>query len=94
MLRRLGCLLILMTLSPLTLAQTPATGAATTASDPPPPLKPNLKWPTLTQYEAEIGERGVLLQNDVVLLFAPQRKEKEAKVIFDYPMGAASTAGR
>ena len=81
MLRRLGCL---MTLLPLTLAQTPATGAATTLAEPPPPLKPNLKWPTLPPYEAEIGERGVLLQNDFVLLFAPQRKEKEAKVIFDH----------
>ena len=53
-------------------------------ADPPPPLKPSLKWPTLESYEKEIAEPGVLLQNDCVLMFAPQRKAAEAKVIFPY----------
>jgi len=57
---------------------------ATAPADPPPPLKPSLKWPTREAYEAEIGEPGTLVQDDVLLLFAPRRKEKEAKILFDY----------
>jgi hypothetical protein len=48
------------------------------------PLKPNLKFPTLKSYETEIGEAGTLLQNDRLLLFAPQRKQREAKILFNY----------
>ena len=46
------------------------------------PLKPNLKFPTRESYETEIGESAVLLQNDHLWLFAPQRKSKEATAIF------------
>ena len=49
---------------------------------PPPPMKPGLKWTTLAQYEAEIGEAGVLLRDDYLLLFAPASRAKEAKTIF------------
>jgi hypothetical protein len=47
-------------------------------------MKPNLKWTTIPQYEAEIGEPGALLRDDYILLFAPARKAEEAKVIFGY----------
>ena len=56
----------------------------TRSADPPPPLRTDLKWPTAEAYGKEIGEAGTLLQNDYVLLFAPQRKAKEAKIIFGY----------
>jgi hypothetical protein len=61
-------------------AVAPTTAGAMTP--PPPPMKPGLKWTTLAQYEAEIGEAGVLFQNDYLLLFAPTAKTKEAKIIF------------
>jgi hypothetical protein len=48
------------------------------------PLKPDLKWPTLEMYSAEIGEPGVLLQGDHLWLFAPKSREKEAGIIFKY----------
>src|SRR6185503_14720623 len=85
-----GLLTTCLTLS-LTLGA--AAGAAPTATAPapvtrpvdvPPPMKPNLKWTTVEKYEAQIGEPGVLLQDDHVLLFAPTRKAKEAKIIFGY----------
>ena len=58
--------------------------AQTTQPAEPPPIKPNLKWPTVAEYEKEIGEAGALFQNDFVMLFAPQRKATEAKIIFGY----------
>lgn len=70
-------LIILILASPL-LAQT------TRAIDPPPPVKPNLKFPTLGDYEKEIAEKGLLVQNDFVWLFSPNRKAKEAKIIHGY----------
>ena len=48
-----------------------------------PLLKPSLKFKTLPEYEEEIKEAGVLLENDYVYLFAPKIKSKEAKIIFD-----------
>jgi hypothetical protein len=54
------------------------------SQNPPPPLKPNLKFPTLKAYEAEIGEPGVVLDSTYVRLFAPRRMDQAAKVIFPY----------
>ena len=56
----------------------------TRATDPTPPVKPTLKFPTLADYEKEIGEKGVLVQNDFVWVFAPDLRAKEAKVIHGY----------
>jgi hypothetical protein len=61
-----------------------AADATAPASNVDPPLKPNLKFPTLAAYEAEIAEPGELLQNEHLLLFAPKRKKKEADIIFRY----------
>jgi hypothetical protein len=61
-----------------------ADNATAPASSADPPLKPNLKFPTLAAYEAEIAEPGELLQNEHLLLFAPKRKKKEADIIFRY----------
>jgi hypothetical protein len=62
---------------------TAARAAPATVPVDPPPLKPNLKWQTLAEYEAQIGGPGVLLQNDFVWLFAPKTKSAEAKAVFD-----------
>lgn len=50
----------------------------------PPYLNPGLKFPTLRAYEAEIKEGGVMLDGKYVRLFAPRRRAKEAKIVFDY----------
>jgi len=50
----------------------------------PPPLKLNLKYPTLRAYEAAIEEPGVMLDSTYVRLFAPKLRTKEAKTIFEY----------
>ena len=49
-----------------------------------PLLKPNLKFKTLSEYEAECKEPGVMLDSDFIMLFAPKTKTKEAKIIFRY----------
>ena len=64
----------------LALGAAPASGPA----DPPPPLRPDLKFPDVERYSAEIGEEGVLLQDDYLLLFAPKAREREAKIIFSH----------
>jgi len=48
------------------------------------PLNPNLKFPTLSSYEAEIREKGVMLQGSEILLFSPKTREREASIIFDH----------
>lgn len=48
------------------------------------PLRPDLKFPTLESYQAEIHEPGILLQSDHVWMFAPKGKQKEAQIIFPY----------
>jgi hypothetical protein len=49
-----------------------------------PPLKPTLKFPTLTSYAQEIGEPGVVIDSGHVRFYAPKRKEKEAGIIHGY----------
>lgn len=50
----------------------------------PPALNPNLKYPTLKAYEAAIKEAGTMLDSACVRVFAPKRKESEAKTILRY----------
>jgi hypothetical protein len=50
---------------------------------PPSPLKPNLEFPTLEAYEAEIKEPGVMLDGLRVRLFAPARAARQANIIFE-----------
>lgn len=50
----------------------------------PPPLNPNLKYPTLNEYEKAIKGPGVMLDDVHVCFFAPKRKGREAKIIFRY----------
>jgi len=49
-----------------------------------PGLNPNLKFPTLTAYEAGIKNPGIMLNSNYVCLFAPKEKKQEAKIIFRY----------
>jgi len=50
----------------------------------PPSLSPNLKYPTLKAYEMAIKEAGTMLDSTYVRIFAPKRKESEAKTILRY----------
>lgn len=50
----------------------------------PPTIRPDLKYPTLAAYEAEIKAPGVLLESPCVLLFASKNKAREAKIIHGY----------
>lgn len=50
----------------------------------PPPLNPELKFPTLGSYESEIKELGILLKSSYVWLFASRKREREAKIILEY----------
>ena len=50
MVPRLAVLLVLTI--PLIAATQRTRPAATSVAEPPPPIKPNLKWPTLALYEA------------------------------------------
>lgn len=49
-----------------------------------PTLAQGLKFRTLPAFEAEIKEPGVLLDSPRICLFAPKRREAEAKVVFPY----------
>ena len=51
---------------------------------PPSPLNPTIKFPTLEAYEAEINERGVMLDGMHVRLFAPARLARQASAVFEY----------
>jgi hypothetical protein len=51
---------------------------------PPRPLKPDLKFPTLASYAAEIKEPAILLDSDNVRMYAPKTKEREANIVFPY----------
>lgn len=53
-----------------------------------PLLKPSLKFKTLSEYETECKEPGVILDSNFVMMFAPKVKEKEAKTIFKYLVNA------
>ncbi|OHB55675.1 MAG: hypothetical protein A2Y07_09020 [Planctomycetes bacterium GWF2_50_10] len=47
-------------------------------------LNPNLKFPTLARYEAEIKKPGLILDSNCICLFAPKEKAQEAKIVFKY----------
>ncbi|HBG77878.1 MAG TPA: hypothetical protein DDW84_03365 [Phycisphaerales bacterium] len=51
-------------------------------------FNPNLKFPTLQAYEAELKESGVMFDDARLCLFAPKRKSEEAKIIFEYLLKA------
>jgi len=83
---RVAAVIAVAVLTRVAPAQTTAP-ATTSASQPAAaaveqPLKPNLKFPTKESYEREIGEPAVLLDGKHLWLFAPQRKSKEAGIIF------------
>jgi hypothetical protein len=50
----------------------------------PPPDRPDLKYPTLSAYEAAIGGPGILLEGPYVRLFAPKDKAQAAKDVYAY----------
>lgn len=50
----------------------------------PPTFSPNLKYPTLADYEKAIKEPGVVLDSTYLRFFAPKRKADEASIIFPY----------
>ncbi|CAN5515069.1 hypothetical protein BH09SUM1_BH09SUM1_20740 [soil metagenome] len=50
----------------------------------PQPVKPNLEFPTAATYEKEIGEAGVMMEGEHVIVFAPKRLEQRAKLIGKY----------
>ncbi|MCF7956241.1 MAG: ankyrin repeat domain-containing protein [Phycisphaerae bacterium] len=47
-------------------------------------LKPTLKFKTLSEYQAECKEPSIVLDSDFVIMFAPKKKAREAKIIFGY----------
>lgn len=47
-------------------------------------ISSDLKWPTLKAFEKECGEPGMLLENEHVRLFAPKRRERDARIVFPY----------
>lgn len=49
-----------------------------------PQLKPTLKFKTLSEYQTECKEQSIVLDSDFVIMFAPKKKAKEAKIIFGY----------
>jgi hypothetical protein len=55
-----------------------------TDSNPVRSLKPSLKFKTVDEFEKAIGEPAMFLDNANVCMFAPKRREKEAKIVFDY----------
>jgi len=66
-------------------AQPQATNRATAPSESATrPLKPSLKFKTIQDFEKNIGEPAVLLDNTNVCFFAPRRREKEARIVLGY----------
>jgi hypothetical protein len=58
-----------------------------TLDDPdqiPPSPNPRLKFPTLSSYESEIGEKGYIFTHPRVALYAPQAKADQARIVFEY----------
>jgi len=55
-----------------------------TGEEMPARVKPTLKFPTVASYSKEIGEPAVVFDGDYVRIYAPKRKEKEAKIIHEY----------
>ncbi len=47
-------------------------------------VKPTLLFPTLGSYEKEIGEPGIVLDDDYVRFYAPKRKAREARIVHRY----------
>jgi len=47
-------------------------------------LKTSLKFKTLEQFQKEIREPAVYLDDDHVCLFAPKRKQRQARIVFGY----------
>jgi hypothetical protein len=47
-------------------------------------ISSELKWPTLKAFSKECGEQGVLLEDEHVRLFAPKRREHDARIVFPY----------
>ncbi|MHC4266250.1 MAG: ankyrin repeat domain-containing protein [Planctomycetota bacterium] len=47
-------------------------------------LKPSLKFKNIEQFEKEIGEPAIILESENVCFFVPQRREKEARIVFKY----------
>jgi hypothetical protein len=62
----------------------------TTGETLPALIKPTLEFPTLTSYEKEIGEPGVVIDSEHVRFYAPKRKEREASIIHGYLVRAYS----
>jgi len=52
-----------------------------TGEEPPSPLSPTLKFPTLASYEAQIGEPGVISDSDRVRFYAPKRYRENASLV-------------
>lgn len=50
----------------------------------PPTFNPDLKYPTLADYEKAIQEQAVMLDSTYVRMFAPKRRAAEANIIFPY----------
>jgi hypothetical protein len=48
------------------------------------PLNPKLKFPDIESYQAAIGESGVILESEHVILYAPLSKTGPASIIFRY----------
>ena len=65
-----------------------------TSPDLPPPLNPELKYPTLASYEAAIKAPGVIQDGVYIRLYAPRRRAAEAKLIFDYLVKAYAELNR
>ncbi len=49
-----------------------------------PQLNPKLKFPTLNSYQNECGQKGIMLNDSRLCMFAPAQKRKEAKAVFEY----------
>ncbi len=60
------------------------TPGPSTRAHKPRELEPSLKFKTLEAFEKEIKEPAVLLNSEHVCFFAPQRKEKQARLVFRY----------
>ncbi len=47
-------------------------------------INPQLKFPTLKSYENQIKEPGVLIDGWYVRMYAPKKREAQARIIFGY----------
>lgn len=58
--------------------------ALTSGKDLGPSLSPNLKHPTLASFEKAIGQPGVLLDSEHIVLFAPKGRQEAARIVLPY----------